>query len=710
MTRVTQRNTSVRTFYGLNRGAVITEGEFSDMQDLTAAEYPAAATRPARTPVLFRDEDYNVRIPMTPGLIADMCLCDGDLVFASANGLLQRAGQTLDLKGTIRQIVPFNGGIFVSPCGYWVDNEMVEHYGRDDFDIEVTAALCDADGQARTVVSDDEAPASPANGDFWFDTTNNGLYVYSEQEGKWIPEAVSYISLSSASSTFKELAAGDAIEIQAQIGSLNSSFVITWVSDDKDCIVIPGLFRAGEDLSNEITITVKKRLPVMDYVCEHQNRIFGCRYGENDKGEFVNEIYASALGDPLNFFIFEGLESDSYMAGVGAAGAWTGIISLEDQVIFYKEDCYYILTGTGPASYSLTHVSAHGVEAGSYKSLTVVGGYVFYKSNHGIQAMKPYSLPACVSDKLGADRWSAAIGGTDGRRFYVQMTETKTQAQELYVYDTALNTWTKEKPFDDLCIFGTNRNQMIAVCAKETDIPLFPDRERFNKAEADAAEPKREDYDQEWKYIAAHMAWTIKYYVAQYFGSCSVRTIKVYMSWSDPTTYPTCDDVPDSAVATLLNGIPFLDDIETYVATVSYWIISDDEVETRQLPGNLYSYVEGTFETQALTPEAGTELDRTWYAETGLLGLSNADAKRVREVSVRIRRRREDTLRISLQFDDEAQWNTAAVSTDVGFVTVRARLTPAKRCEAFRIRLEGTGECVLYGLDYMTEDGGNGVL
>ena len=58
---------------------------------------------------------------------------------------------------------------------------------------------------------------------------------------------------------------------------------------------------------NDITgsYVVTKIIPAMDYVIECGNRLWGCRYGQNNNGEFVNEIYASALGDFKTWYKFE---------------------------------------------------------------------------------------------------------------------------------------------------------------------------------------------------------------------------------------------------------------------------------------------------------------------------------------------------------------------------------------------------------------------
>ena len=62
-----------------------------------------------------------------------------------------------------------------------------------------------------------------------------------------------------------------------------------------------GTFTSGEETS---TVTVKRPIPDMDYVCESENRLWGV--SNQDK-----TVYASALGSPKDFYTFDGLATDA---------------------------------------------------------------------------------------------------------------------------------------------------------------------------------------------------------------------------------------------------------------------------------------------------------------------------------------------------------------------------------------------------------------
>jgi hypothetical protein len=271
--------------------------------------------------------------------------------------------------------------------------------------------------------------------------------------------------------------------------------------------------------------------------------------------------------------------------------------------------------------------------------------------------------------------------------------------------------WMRERPFENLCVFFQYANQLTVICATQTEIRLPTDRRRYDEAAAKDAQPKREDYDTDIEYALAMVVWITAVMLCKNIGTASRATVKEYIMRLNPGEYPSSAEVPESVVDELLETMEelFIKKVPSYTADISYTILASDEVETRQLPGSLFFYTGDDFETQTLTPEPGTEQNRTWFAQTGLIGLSMPTGKRVREVAVRIKRNKTDTMRIALAYDDGNRWETAAVSTDEGFSTVRARLTPATLCEAFRVRLEGTGTCVIYGLDLIMEDGGDGV-
>ena len=76
------------------------------------------------------------------------------------------------------------------------------------------------------------------------------------------------------------------------------------------------------------TLTIKRTVPDMDFLCENENRLWGCK---------EDTIYASKLGDIFNWNVFDGVATDSYSVNVGSAGDFTACCSYLGYPCFFKE-------------------------------------------------------------------------------------------------------------------------------------------------------------------------------------------------------------------------------------------------------------------------------------------------------------------------------------------------------------------------------------
>lgn len=178
--------------------------------------------------------------------------------------------------------------------------------------------------------------------------------------------------------------------------------------------------------------------PVLDYVCVHENRLWGCHFGTQvNSFESVNEIYCSELGDFRKWGT--GTAADkAWTASVGAFGKWTGCISHRGYVLFFKEDKILRVSGTKPGNFQYAEISTNGLQAGCERSMAVIDEVLYYKSRNGVYAYDG-ALPERISDKLGAVQFAktAAAGGLYGKYFICL-------DGVLYVYDTANGLWHKE--------------------------------------------------------------------------------------------------------------------------------------------------------------------------------------------------------------------------------------------------------------------------
>lgn len=181
-------------------------------------------------------------------------------------------------------------------------------------------------------------------------------------------------------------------------------------------------------------ITIERKIPDLDYICESENRLWGASNSEKT-------IYASALGDPKNFFVYQGISTDSYALAVGSAGNFTGCCKLSSSVLFWKDNLLHKILGSYPGEYALYTSNITGVQNGSNKSMQVINDTLFYKGPDGVYAYSG-GTPTMISTNFGRKGFTDAVAGTDGVRYYISMKSGG--VWHLLVYDTQKNAWIEE--------------------------------------------------------------------------------------------------------------------------------------------------------------------------------------------------------------------------------------------------------------------------
>lgn len=190
----------------------------------------------------------------------------------------------------------------------------------------------------------------------------------------------------------------------------------------------------GESPYTELgNLSVKRTVPDMGYLCENENRLWGCD---------GNTIYASKLGDIFNWNVYEGVSTDSYAVDTGSAGRFTGCISFLGYPVFFKEDHIYKVYGSMPSNFEVMGSATLGVAEGSAASLAIAGETLFYLSRAGIMAYSG-GIPQPIGGAFGLERHEAAAAGSDGLKYYVSMAGEDGE-HRLHVYDTQRGLWHTE--------------------------------------------------------------------------------------------------------------------------------------------------------------------------------------------------------------------------------------------------------------------------
>lgn len=457
------------TFRGYDHRLKILPGQWYDEENITAAHYPLFSQRAKRGRVLSMDNPL--------GLLAKDALMyiDGSSVYY--NGLRVEGVNLSTAEDMLpKQLVSMGAYAVIFPDKVYINTADLSDAGSLDARFaalstdSVSVQLCRADGAEYEAPASAEAPANPANGDMWIDTSGDThvLRQYSEYMSSWAEVPTVYVRIG-CRGVGVNFSAGDGVRVSglasadaavdAQLKTLmGDGYQIIQARGD-DYVVLTGILDGTHSQTGGLVIT--RDCPDMDYVTESDNRIWGCRYGLVD-GETVNEIYACKLGDPKNWRAYAGLSTDSYAVSVGSDGKFTGAVTHLGYPLFFKENCIHKIYGSLPESYQVNTTLCRGVQDGAWRSLAIVNEVLYYQSRTDICAYDG-SLPAGVSDELGGEKYTQGAAGADGAVYYISMRDIS-GGWHMFTYDTAKGLWHREDATHALC-FANVRGELMYLDA-----------------------------------------------------------------------------------------------------------------------------------------------------------------------------------------------------------------------------------------------------
>lgn len=469
-------------FLGYNHNLRISDGEFFEMENMTSDYYPVLATRGNRgihkdnvdAKAIIGKDLIAPTYPVQELLTDDLFYIDGSAIVINGErhdvGLNDKPKQ-LTIMGNHIIIMPDKR--YVDTYNEWMDEDEgtglyfsgncpnIEHEASTTY--PVTFSLCTLTGEEYGNLNPGVKPAE-TDGATWFDTSSTPpvLKKYSADQKMWVSIPTTYVKISSLG-IGRGLKQYDGVEIDdiwlQGWNKLNGHHILFGCNENE--IIIRGIpYDFGDDVAyeQESPMTISKKMPEMDFVVEAGNRLWGCRYGLSTRGglvgDFVNEIYASKLGDFTNWECYMGISTDSYTVSVGSDGPFTGVASYMGQPIFFKENCIHRVSGDQPSNFRVQTTACRGVQKGSHKSLAIVNEVLYYKSANAVCAFDG-SLPVEVSKALGDVRYSDAVACAHGNKYYIDM-KMERGTHHLFVYDTVKGLWHKEDNIrlDDLCSYG----------------------------------------------------------------------------------------------------------------------------------------------------------------------------------------------------------------------------------------------------------------
>ncbi len=456
---------TITAFGGIDRRPVIPDGAWSDMKNVTGDGFPTVSTRGRRGTVT----------PAGDGAITGIGTALGSVAVTRGSSVVI-GERTVDLGLTpgLKRIVTMGAYLFVFPDGKYVNTATLgEGTAVECGDIDASATFtsegeepnvstlicstCDGDGNTIEYSRSVTTPPSPSNGAFWYDigSTPAVLKQYREDTDCW-EEFSPYRKFKFDRNVTIPLSVGETVFLDPEIirteGGTDGAPARGYfklVKKGADYFVIPG--PVINRIYDGFTVKISRNVPEMDFVTEAGNRLWGCKYGKVD-GKLVNEIYASALGDFREWHTFENVSTDSYAASLGSDGAFTGAATYRGNPVFFKERTAHRVYGTTPSTFRITSLECDGVAAGSDRSLSSVGGLLYYVSSPGVMRYDGSSVEK-VSAALGDGVFSASAAGEYGGKYVVRLTG---EPSGLFVFDPRRGTWHEEDGVaaDGFCSVG----------------------------------------------------------------------------------------------------------------------------------------------------------------------------------------------------------------------------------------------------------------
>lgn len=425
-------------FKGLNRRSHVNEGEMSDMLNLTSDSYP-----------LLRPRMLRGQMTLPAGVSKPLSIITK---YERIAMIAEKTNQSVAFY--------YDGTEIAAVDDLTADTEMVAINNKICFFPQKTYLQIDRSGSNSYTIGEYGNLAYSTDSFDW-------LYVQFEN-------GVAKLKTTASSSLAQNFKKGDAINfdctgiVDTDLGDekafdLNNSFVVQNTEEYNVTYTEPphtvrykefvfalepflAMTPAGAT-GFRFTGELARECPDIHHVVEWNNRLWGV-------SDETNTIYACKLGDPTNWQYYQGTGMDSYYAEQGTDEKWTGVAKYSGHIIFFKPNSMARVYGTAPSNYQITNTICYGIEQGSSRSVGVVNDTVFYKSSIGVMAYDG-GTPYAISDKFNC-KFANAVGGTEGRKYYISFDNLDDSTHELMTFDLDLGIWHKEDnaAFRDTCTLG----------------------------------------------------------------------------------------------------------------------------------------------------------------------------------------------------------------------------------------------------------------
>lgn len=472
----------ISAFRGYNHNAHISENELYDDYNLTADEYPVLSTRKARGKTTDPKRLYH-GLYGENGLAVIYSDDDTGQMHFTYNGT--EYDVTLTAGYVPRCLVGFGTKILIYPDGVWFDT-----LSKESGEMRTRTAMNTYELRYGEPEYDDMSPFDVDNDHYVFNFTEGyGWYIAnragSEETNIYImlkiPDAYLHADFDENELRVR---VGRYVERMGDISRQGDYYIFKGVivanaAPRNRMLVSDGdiLLQEYEDgdyvpftpaYERDMTLHFNNvRPPLMDYVIECQNRLWGCRKGLNRAGVEVNEIYASRLGTFDDWYSYEETADSPYAASVGTPGDFTGVVKVSQNPIFFKERCAHKVYVSSSGSHQIITLDVRGVQSGSGESISTVNEIVYYKGVRDVLAFDGSNV-SIVSDALGSARYINARSGAYGDK-YVMYCEDEKSNKYIFSYDTRKGIWHRDL-VDGAVVAMTDHGDDLLFC---TDYALY---------------------------------------------------------------------------------------------------------------------------------------------------------------------------------------------------------------------------------------------
>lgn len=467
--QILTRGNATEQFGGLNQNIKAAFNEWADMRNISSRYFPAIGSRPDRGPV-----ELELQEPHGIFYKNGLFYIDGDEAY-------YKGTQVFSVTQTDKILVGMGAYICVFP-----DNIMYNTYTGTYEHMDVTF--------------------DPSTAAFFAPLSDDSSY--------------SKITVSGIGNSFKK---GDNVTISGcQNEMFNGTHII--IDADTDYIVLVGALDAA--FTQNSGLSFKRNIPVMDFVAERDNRLWGC-------SSLNHEVYCCKVGDPKNWYNYETGADMAWAATVGSDGDFTGITKFSTYMMFFKESAVHILRGDKPANFALTEKALPGVRRGCERSVLSINETLYYVSRDGVYRYNG-AIPQKISNSIVGEITDAVAGQYDSK-YYLSC--RLNGQRKLLVFDPSAGIWDIED--ETQFLFAAYSEGMLHIVDQDNKL-----RSIYTNTESEDFEWLLESVEQTGGNISSGYVNSMSFNAMDCKYLSSLKFMVYLPQGSEMFVYTKCDDEP----------------------------------------------------------------------------------------------------------------------------------------------------------------------